>query len=144
MQFFNHYSVVIVGVLLLIFSRRLGWRVLTGIAIVYVVGWLIFRPVATPVTAVAGQPLLLEVQSPFCFGCVAVKPVVDRLENELRDKLAVRRVDIQSAEGRQLLKQYAIEVTPTFILFDATAKEQWRGTGTLDAEVVRRLVDAKK
>jgi len=137
MQFFNHYSVVIVGVLLLILGRRLGWRVLTGIAIVYVVGWLVLRPVARPIMSVAGKPVLLEVQSPYCFGCVALKPAVDRLENELRDKLVVRRVDIQSAAGRELVARYGIEVTPTFIFFDAAGKEQWRRVVQLDAERVR-------
>ena len=133
MQFFNHYSVILVGLLLLILGRRFGWRVLIGIAIVYVVGWLVFRPVARPVMAVAGKPLLLEVQSPYCFGCVAMKPAVDRLENELREKLVVRRVDIQSAEGQKLAVDDGIELTPTFIFFDAAGKEQWRSIGQLDA-----------
>ena len=119
--------------------RRRGgkWWVLAGVLVVYAIAWLALRPVARPVMPVAGKPLLLKVQSPYCLGCVAMKPAVDRLEKELRDKLVVRRVDIPSDEGRQLLKEYQIEFTPTFILFDKAGKEQWRGTGKLDAEAVR-------
>jgi thioredoxin-related protein len=72
-----------------------------------------------------------------------MKPAVDRLEEDLREKIVVRRVDVQSDAGRQLMKQYDIEFTPTFILFDAAGKERWRGTGKLDAEAVRRSVDEK-
>jgi thioredoxin-like negative regulator of GroEL len=86
-------------------------------------------------------PVLLEVQSPYCLGCVAQKPAVDKLERELAGKLAVRRVNIQSDEGRQLVEQFGIKFTPTFILFDAAGREQWRGSGGLDAATVRRLAD---
>jgi thiol-disulfide isomerase/thioredoxin len=146
MQFFNHYSVPIIGILIfvsvfLVVRRCRQWFVLAGVMAVYIVAYLALRPVAHPLMQVAGKPLLLEVQSPYCLGCVALKPAVDRLENELRDKLVVRRVDIQSDEGRQLVKQYDIEFTPTFILFNAAGKEQWRGVGGLDAAGVRKLVD---
>jgi hypothetical protein len=68
-----------------------------------------------------------------------MKPAVNRLEAELRDKLIVRRVDIQSDEGQQLVKRYDVEFTPTFILFDATSEERWRSTGNLDAAAVRKI-----
>jgi thiol-disulfide isomerase/thioredoxin len=146
MQFFNHYSAPIIGALIfvilwLIVRRRGGktpdWLILCGTMVVYVSAWLALRPVAKPAMQVAGKPLLLEVQSPYCLGCVAMKPAVDLLENELREKLVVRRVDIQSTEGRQLGEQYGIEFTPTFIFFDAAGKEQWRSVGRLDARRVR-------
>jgi thiol-disulfide isomerase/thioredoxin len=79
----------------------------------------------------------LEVQSPYCLGCVAIKPGVDRLEKELRGKWVVRRVDIQSAEGRTLAGQYGIEMTPTFIFFDTAGREQWRSAGQLDTVRLR-------
>jgi thiol-disulfide isomerase/thioredoxin len=142
MQLFNHYSVLIIGILLsvVVFSaerRRRRWWVVATVVAVYVGAWLALRPVARPVMPGADKSLLLELQSPFCLGCVAMKPAVDGLEKELADKLVVRRVDIQSDEGRQLMEQYRVEFTPTFILFDATGKEQWRGTGKLEAEAVR-------
>jgi thiol-disulfide isomerase/thioredoxin len=120
---------------------RRQWLVLAGVMALYIGAYIELRPVPRPAMQVDGKPLLLEVQSPYCLGCVAMKPAVDRLENELRAKLVVRRVDIQSDAGRQLVEKYRIEYTPTFILFDSAGKEQWRGVGGLDAAVVRRWVD---
>jgi len=147
MHFFNHYSAPIVAALFLagglsLVLRRGGrmrhWLILGGGIMALGTLWLVFRPVARPAgTPLPGQSMLLEVQSPYCLGCVAMKPAVDRLEKELRGKLVVRRVDIQSAEGRKLASQYGIEATPTFILFDDVGREQWRSTGQLDAVRVR-------
>jgi thiol-disulfide isomerase/thioredoxin len=146
MQFVNYYSGLIAAGLLLAVgvarvARRGGklreWLILGGMFAVVVGTWFYFRPVASGLVDPSGRPVLLEVQSPYCLGCVAMKPAVDRLEIELQGKLVVRRVDIQSDEGRRLVKQYAIEFTPTFILFDAAGKEQWRSVGQLDAAQVR-------
>ena len=147
MHFLNHYSAPIIAALslaggLLLVLRRGGkmrhWLILGGAVVALGALWLVFRPVARPAsTLLTGQPVLLEVQSPYCLGCVAMKPVVDRLEKELRGKLVVRRVDLQSAEGRKLASQYGIELTPTFIFFDSAGREQWRSAGQLDAERVR-------
>lgn len=139
MQFFNHYSVVIIGVALVVATMvtkgRTRW-IMAGIVGVYALACAALWPKARSVPTNA-LPVLLEVQSPFCLGCVAQKPAVDKLEREMAGKLAVRRVDIQSDEGRQLVKQFGIEFTPTFILFDAAGKEQWRSVGQLDAVRIR-------
>jgi thiol-disulfide isomerase/thioredoxin len=152
MQLFNHYSVLIIAALLLlaglaVVKRRSGktrdWLILAGTMAAYAAAWLALRPVAKPAMLVTGKPMLLEVQSPYCLGCVAMKPAVDRLEDDLREKLVVRRVDIQSVEGRQLVTQYRIEFTPIFILFDAAGKEQWRSVGQLDIVRVRAALSSR-
>lgn len=145
MQFFNHYSVVIIGALLLLATvatkGRTRW-VMVSIVGVYAVTCVALWPKARSVST-TGLPVLLEIQSPFCLGCVAMKPAVDKLESELAGKLMVRRVDIQTDEGRALMKEYGMEFTPAFVFFDLAGKERWRGTGMLDADTVRRLVNEK-
>jgi len=145
MQFFNHYSVVIIGALLLVATvatkGRTRW-IMAGIVGIYAVTCTALWPKSRSATA-DGLPVLLEVQSPFCLGCVAMKPAVDKLESEFAGKLTVRRVDVQTDEGRQLMKEYRLEFTPSFILFDAAGKERWRGTGILDADAARKLVHEK-
>lgn len=113
------------------------WLVLGGAMVALGAAWWGCRPVARPWTPLSGLPSLWLVQSPYCLGCVAVKPAVDRLESELQGRLVLRRVDIQSAEGRELASQYGIELTPTFIFFDSSGQEQWRSVGHLDAARVR-------
>ena len=95
MQFVNYYSGLIAAGLLLAVGvarvvRRGGklrdWLILSGVLAVGVGVWFYLRPVASGLVDASGRPVLLEVQSPYCLGCVAVKPAVDRLENELREK----------------------------------------------------------
>ena len=66
-----------------------------------------------------------------------MKPVVDRLENELGDKLEVIRINIQEPVGRELAGNYEFQYTPTFIYFDETGSEIWREVGGLDVQHVR-------
>ena len=138
-QFFNHYSVLIIGALLLVATvvtkGRTRW-IMAGVVGVYAVTCAVLWPKARS-EAANGLPVLVEIQSPFCLGCVALKPAVDKLESEMAGQLVVRRVDIQTAEGRALMKQYGMEFTPAFILLDAAGREQWRATGSLDAEAIR-------
>jgi thiol-disulfide isomerase/thioredoxin len=153
MQFVNHYSAPILSALLLavglsVVLRRGGklhhWLILGGAMVALGAAWLVFRPVArAAATLPAGQPMLLEVQSPYCLGCIAMKPVVDRVEKELRGKLVVQRVDIQTAEGSRLADQYGIELTPTFIFLETSGKERWRSVGKLDGARVRASLQSR-
>ena len=66
-----------------------------------------------------------------------MKPVVDRLENDMDGKLEIIRVNIQDSVGRELARNFGFEYTPTFIFFDGNGNELWRQVGGLDTERVR-------
>jgi thiol-disulfide isomerase/thioredoxin len=146
MQFLNHYSALMLaglltaaGISLAVRSggQRRHWLIL-GVALLVLVGsWSVLRPVARPLEQPTGRPLLLELQSPYCLGCLAIKSQVDRLEKELAGTLKISRLDIQSPEGRRLVRQYGVEITPTFIFLDAGGREKWRSVGQLDAVQLR-------
>ncbi len=151
MQFLNHYSApILVGFLLAgglcIVLRRGGktreWLLLGAAVAFSTASWLVLRPVAKPLAASPGKACLLEIQSPYCLACLALKPGVDRLETTLRGNLVVRRVDIQSDEGQRLAKEYNIEFTPTFIFFDEAGREQWRSIGKIDTASVRHSLQS--
>jgi thioredoxin-related protein len=65
-----------------------------------------------------------------------MKPIVDGIEKQYKDRLIVIRLDIQSTTGQTLAPIYGFEFTPTFIFFDATGKELWRSVGQLDTEKI--------
>jgi thiol-disulfide isomerase/thioredoxin len=151
MQLLNHYSALILLGLLVGVGLLLVWRrgckkgellLLTGATAILASSWAVFRPVENPMATLLGKACLLEVQSPYCLGCLALKPTVDRLERDFSQKLVVRRVDIQGGEGQKLAQQYEIEFTPTFIFFDAAGREQWRSVGQIDAATVHQSLES--
>ncbi len=154
-MFFNLYSFIIVAVLLalvagiVLLRNKPNWRDFLAFGAIVgglIAAWLILHPVQTPlmeetkkVQALigAGKPVLLHFQSPYCIGCISVKPAVDALEQEVEDRLLIVRVNIQEEVGKELGSLYGFEYTPTFIFFDANGKELWRTVGSFDADKVR-------
>jgi thioredoxin-related protein len=61
-----------------------------------------------------------------------MKPIVDGIETQYKNRLLVIRLDIQGDTGRTLAPLYGFQYTPSFIFFDATGKELWRSIGQLD------------
>ena len=70
-------------------------------------------------------------------GCAAAKPIVNGLKEQYPEELRVINVDVQSALGRELIREYG-SFTPTFIFYDAQGNELWRSVGVLDADKVRQ------
>ena len=56
---------------------------------------------------------------------------------EFPETLRVASVDVQSALGHELVREYG-NFTPTFIFYDEQGIELWRSVGTLDVEKVRQ------
>ena len=61
---------------------------------------------------------LVEFFSPYCAGCLAMKPIVDQLEAEAGERLKVIRLNIDTEPGRTLVDTYSVLFTPTFVYFD--------------------------
>jgi len=149
MSLLNHYSGLIIFVLALVIGFSIAKRsrnkvrvglIAGGIVLALLGAWFAVRPTEHIPAANSGQPVLLELQSPYCLACIVAKPSVDRLEQELQGTLVVQRVNIQSDSGKNLAARYGVEATPTFIFLDAAGKEQWRGFGILDAAEIRSLL----
>jgi thiol-disulfide isomerase/thioredoxin len=88
----------------------------------------------------AGQPVLLEIQSPYCLGCAAAKPVVDSIARQHPD-LRVIRVDILQPVGQKLADRYQSRVTPTFLFFDGDGQVLLRTYGAVDPQAINRLLE---
>jgi thioredoxin-related protein len=61
---------------------------------------------------------------------------VNGLKNEFPNQLRVISVDVQSALGEELTREYG-SFTPTFVFFEPQGKELWRMVGTIDPEKVK-------
>ena len=59
------------------------------------------------------------------------------LKEEFPESLQVVSVDVQSALGHELVREYG-SFTPTFVFYDEQGNELWRSIGTIDADKVRQ------
>lgn len=148
----NQYSFIIIGLIALVASlivlRRYtaSWPVSLGtvlaLAVLLLTGYFLLRPgagdaqnSADALTMIesSGRPTVLEFFSNFCAGCLAIRPVVDRLAAEIADEFNVLRVDIHTEPGLTLRARYRFSYTPEFIVFDRRGREVWRAHVPPDA-----------
>jgi thiol-disulfide isomerase/thioredoxin len=144
---FNHYSFLwtaaITLVLILTLTRGKGRVAATALAVVvFLAIFLVLRPgeparAGGPSLAVigTGQPVLLELFSPYCLACLAAKPAVAGLERDYRGRMTVLRVDMHSGPGASAMAKYGLDVTPSFVLFDAAGRQRLRKIGAPPSRV---------
>ncbi len=65
---------------------------------------------------------------------------MDRLEERFAPELNVIRMNMQDAATEPLARQYGVQYTPTFVLFDGQGKVLLRSVGAIDPQVVERLL----
>ncbi len=74
-----------------------------------------------------GKPTLAEFGSSTCIPCKQMKPILEKLAVEYKNKLNVVIVEVY--EQMELTHQYGIMAIPTQIVFDSSGKEITRHTG---------------
>ncbi len=89
-----------------------------------------------PLTQVLGngKPTLAEFGRGICIPCKAMKPILEELALEYRDKLNVVIVEVD--EHRDLTNQYGIMAIPTQIFFDSSGEEITRHIGFWSKEEI--------
>ena len=157
MNYFNHHSftvsALIVYVVITILLLRDGIQFLDLVALattasVFVLSWILLRPGPSTLTTLedfekvlhSGEPTLIEFQSEYWLACIAIRPVVNRLETTLKGRLRVIRLNIHDPLGKNVGDLYDLNFTPTFIFFDAYGVAQWRSVGSLNQDRLRASV----
>jgi thioredoxin 1 len=59
---------------------------------------------------------LLDFWAVWCGPCKIMDPVLDEIEHEYKEKLAIRKINIDEEEAAHLVEQYQIMSVPTYIL----------------------------
>ena len=75
------------------------------------------------------EPLVLYFYSNYWIACLSLKPVVDRLEEQLKDEVVFVALDATSKYGKKTYHKYKTNQVPTFIVFDSEFKEVMRFRG---------------
>ena len=143
-RIFNQYSYVIISLAVLIATVLVlryfvaNWRVILaavgGLLVFVIAGFLLLRPGFSDVDSLSaaeamiqnGRPTFMEFFSNYCAGCLAIRPVVDSLIEDMDDSFNILRVDIHTDTGRELRQQYDFSYTPEFLLLDNQGNEVWR------------------
>jgi thiol-disulfide isomerase/thioredoxin len=142
-------GILLAGIAIVLVRSKAHPRVLVAFASIAIGLGLVYfyvRPVATPslgdaahIRAIVGhgKPVLFEFQSPYCISCTALKPAVDKAEQEYGDRLVILRLNIQDPVAMQLRPIYNFQYTPTFIFVDEQGREVWRTIRDFDEAKLR-------
>ncbi len=84
------------------------------------------------------KTVLVDFWAPWCGPCRAMAPAVDKLAEDLGDKLKVVKVNTEESPGTP--SQYGVMAIPTFIVFK-DGKEVARHTGGMPFDTLKQLVD---
>jgi hypothetical protein len=143
MSFFNQFSFIVTSATVLIVAGALLWSARKIPAALRIGGWVVLlialvafwfaaRPTDTPaINALAdvearignGTPVVLELYSEYCLGCMAQSSAVEALQQALGERAAVLRLSIHTEVGGALWARYKGETTPTFIILDGEGRE---------------------
>jgi thiol-disulfide isomerase/thioredoxin len=115
-----------------------------------VVAFMVLRTPASDVASIAevdaqlssGQPTLIEFYSNTWGSCLLAKPVVDRLERDLKGQAQVLRISLWGSLGRELAARYGVRGVPTFLLFDGSGEMIQSQRGRLDADEVKAEISS--
>ncbi len=87
------------------------------------------------------RPTLLEFYSDNCGVCMAMRPVMDRLERQAGHRLQILRVNVKEPFGLELADRYSVSFTPTFLLFNSSGIREEEFTLVLDRARVMYWLD---
>jgi thiol-disulfide isomerase/thioredoxin len=88
-----------------------------------------------------GRPVVLEFTSVDCEICKKIKPIMAKLKKEYQGKLDFVAVQVESAEGKQLMKTYPVEYYPSFYLLYSPDKLFAHFEGGYPEETLRQGFD---
>jgi thiol-disulfide isomerase/thioredoxin len=87
-----------------------------------------------------GKMVLLDFYSDFCGTCLMMEPHLSALRKRVGDRVAFRRVKLDSPVVESAVAQYHITGTPTYILYNASGKAVYRMKDRISAVVLERQV----
>jgi len=69
-----------------------------------------------------------------------VAPIVDGLEEQYGDRVAIKRINADVGDGPAVMKEYGILGHPVLLVFDRSGREVERLLGPQPAEAVEELL----
>lgn len=83
------------------------------------------------------KPVLIEFHTVWCAPCKKMAPIIDKLEEEFKDKAIVMRIDVD--KSKEVGAAYEITGVPVFILFKK-GEQIWKHNGMISEEELRKNI----
>ena len=93
-------------------------------------------PEALPEVLEASLPKVLDFGRGVCIPCKKMAPILTELAAEYRGRALIRIIDIGEPGGREISREFGIQLIPTQIFIDAEGREVWRHEGFLARETI--------
>ena len=70
--------------------------------------------------------------------CSDMDPVIAGIETDFKDQTVVTRYDAASEEGKQLMEQYSLKKTPSYVILAADDTKLWSNSGPIHKDMLRQ------
>ena len=81
--------------------------------------------------------ILIDFHAPWCAPCKTMNPIIDKLANDYKGKLAVEKIDIET--NREIAEANQIQSIPGFILFK-NGRNVWTHKGIISYEELSKII----
>ena len=84
------------------------------------------------------KPVLVDFFATWCGPCKAMQPVIEKLKEEMGDRVRIAQIDVDKYDGTALF--YRIQMVPTFIIF-RRGEALWRYSGVITAKELKAALE---
>ena len=85
-------------------------------------------------------PVLVDFHAEWCGPCKMMKPVLEKLHQQMGDKISIIKIDIDKSPAAA--NAFQVQSVPTLILFQR-GKPLWRQSGVLQAPQLENIIKQK-
>jgi len=94
---------------------------------------------AAPASAAGGPFKFLYFYAADCgTPCTDMEPVITGIEADYKDQAVVTRYDAASEEGKQLMEQYSLKKTPSYVILAGDDTKLWSNSGPIHKDMLRQ------